>query len=112
MGIVQVGGGDIDGHRQAQGIDQQMPFSAFDAFMGVVPADASRLLDGLHALAVHDTCARIWVATHALALSAMQSGVERMPSSSEAKAPKMIEHGLPRWVVARQAQLVQLVRTR
>jgi hypothetical protein len=68
---MDVGGGDVTGDRQPQGVDQQMPLPAFHAFMRVVAADAGRFLNGLHALAVYDGAAWVGIATDVLALSTM-----------------------------------------
>jgi hypothetical protein len=38
--VRQVGRGDVDGHVQTEGIDQEMSFTTLDTFMSVVSADA------------------------------------------------------------------------
>src|SRR5690348_5908091 len=42
------------------------------------------------------------MATNPLALRSMQRCVQQMPDASQAKATKMVEDRLPRWIVARQ----------
>jgi transposase len=42
------------------------------------------------------------MATDTFPLGAVQGSREQMPSSSQAQTPKMLVHGLPRWIVARQ----------
>jgi hypothetical protein len=94
-GVVDIGGGDVAGDGQAHDIDKQMPLPALHALMGVKATDASRLLDGLHTLAVDDGCTGVGVATDALALSTVQRAIQQVPSTLEAKAPEMLEHRLP-----------------
>ncbi len=49
FGIVHIGGGHVDGDGNAQRINQQVPLTALDVFMGIKAADPSGLLDGLDA---------------------------------------------------------------
>ncbi len=51
---MHIGGGHVDGDGNAQRINQQVPLTALDVFMGIKAADPSGLLDGLDALRVHD----------------------------------------------------------
>jgi hypothetical protein len=75
---VQVGGRDVPGDRQAQGIDQEVSLAALDELAAVKAADGPGFLDGLDALAVHDRRAWVGVATDALALGPMQGRIERV----------------------------------
>jgi hypothetical protein len=100
--VRHIGGCDVDGDGQAKGVDQHMPFASLDAFVTVVAADTSRLLDSFHALAVHDACAWLTVASHALTLDTVERAIQQMPHAFEAKAAKMIEDCLPWWEIARQ----------
>src|SRR5690349_819221 len=81
---------------------KQVALASLDAFVRVVATDVRRLLDGLHALTVHDGGARVGVAADSLPLGAMQGGIEQMPLTLQTKPAEMVEDCLPRWVVARQ----------
>ena len=99
-GIMEIGGGNVAGDGQSQGIDQQMPFPTFHLLVRVISADAGGFLDGLHALAIQDGRARLGMATHALPLCPMQRCVEPMPPTVKAEPPEMVEHRLRRREVA------------
>jgi hypothetical protein len=99
---MHIGGGDVVGDGQTQGIDQQMPFTPRHTLVRVVAANACRFLDGLHALAVQDGRTRVRMAADALTFGSMQGGIEEMPDALEAKAPDMIRHRLPRREVGGQ----------
>jgi hypothetical protein len=95
-GVMDIGTGNIASDGEAQGINQEVAFAPLHAFVGIVPANASGLLDGLHTLAIHDGRAWFQVAADALALGPMQGSIQRMPGAFEAEASEVIEHRLPR----------------
>src|SRR5260221_5552368 len=100
--VMNIGGGDVARDGQAQRVDQEMPLPAFHTFVGVVAADSCRFLNGLHTLAVHDGGTWVWIPAHALPLSSMQGGLEKMPGAFEAERSEMVEHRLPGREVARE----------
>jgi hypothetical protein len=59
------------------------PIAPFPRLVSVIPADVSQLLDGLHALAVHDGHARVEVAADTLAFGAMLGRIKQMPGTLE-----------------------------
>jgi len=59
------------------------------------PADAGRLLDRLHTLAVHDGPARVGIPSDTLTLGAMKRHIEQVPGAVEAEASAMGEPPLP-----------------
>jgi hypothetical protein len=72
-----------------------MSFPALDTLVRVLPADAGRLLDRLHALAIHDGSARIRVTAHALPFRSMHRSIQQVPGTVETEPPEMVKHRLP-----------------
>ncbi len=116
FGIVHIGGGHVDGDGNAQRINQQVPLTALDVFMGIKAADPSRLLDGLDALRVHDGGAGMRVPSLPFTFGPVQCSQQERPGPFEAQAPKVIEDGLPwrkiGWQVAPRAAGAQHVEDR
>jgi hypothetical protein len=94
-GVREVGGGDVDGNRQPEGIDEQMAFAPFNLCAAVVAADAGGVFDRLHALRIHDRGARVRLPAHTFPLGRMQGTVEAEPEALDVPAPKMVEDRLP-----------------
>ncbi len=72
-----------------------MPLAPFHTLVGVKARNASRLLDGLDRLGIHDGRTRMKITALALAFSHPQRGEEAMPIPTQVPTPKMVEHGLP-----------------
>lgn len=49
----------MEGERNAEGIDQEMPFASFDTLVRTISTDANGLLDRLRTLGVHDGRAQV-----------------------------------------------------
>jgi hypothetical protein len=77
-----------------------MAFAPFDTFVGIVSADATRLLNGFHTLCVHNGRARIRIPTDAPALGLPQRPVDKGPKTCAAKLAMMIIDRLPRREIA------------
>src|SRR5919199_1000945 len=95
-------GSDVDRQWQTQGIDEQMALPTLDALVGIVAADASRLLDGLEALCIHDRRCRLRMPTHALSLRCPECDEDAMPHAAEAQATEVVVDGLPGREIARK----------
>src|SRR6266571_4328938 len=89
FGIVHIGGGHVDGDGNAQRINQQVPLTALDVFMGIKAADPSGLLDGLDALRVHDGGAGMRVPSLPFTFGPVQCSQQERPGPFEAQAPKV-----------------------
>jgi hypothetical protein len=75
-------------------VDEEMPLASLHAFMGVVPADVGRLLDGFHRLGIHDGGAGMRIFANPPTFSLPQPPPEVGPEARAAKLSEVIVNGL------------------
>jgi hypothetical protein len=103
--VMHIGRSHVPGDGKAQCIDEEVALPAFDELAAIKAAVAPRFLDRLHALAVHDGRAQVWMPPDALTLGSVQGRIERMQDVLATELPEMVEHGLPRREIAREITL-------
>jgi hypothetical protein len=92
---VHIGRRDVDRKRQAERVDEDVALAPFHVLVGVKPTGACGLLDGLHALAVHDGGAWMGILAQPATFSCSQLALEMSPEARATKLPKVIVHRLP-----------------
>jgi hypothetical protein len=83
-------------------INEDVALASFHVLMGVVAPDACGLLDGFHALAVHDGGTGMGILPDPATFSCTQLAPEMSPEARATKLSKVVIHRLPRREVGGQ----------
>ena len=92
--VMHIGFGHIDGKRNVQSIDEDMPLAPLDSFVRIKAADPSGLFHRFDALGIQNGRTRMGIPALSFAFGSVQGAQQECPDALETQTSEMIEDGL------------------